>query len=273
MLNRSAIVELLRRPCGLGSDLTVVETCVSTNDEVADRLATAAPGAMPVVVAETQTGGRGRRGRTWVLADEGGLAFSFGWPLPERLETNPGLAALVAGGALAAAAHALTGAPPGLKYPNDLLVGGRKAAGILSEKKAGADGFPYAVIGVGVNVTAAPPIDRFDAPPPGGLACVADLASGRGAVTRERFLAAFLNAADYVYGRLACGDVGVALESFRRYDATAGKRVTVAGAGGPFTGDADGIDDNGALQVRLDDGTELLVVSGEVTFPGVSSQA
>ncbi len=271
MFATHAYQELLRRPGQLGIGLTVVEEVGSTNDwikEAVGRLTVA--DRPPSVLAIKQTEGRGRRGRRWFLPEEGGLAFSFGWPLPEAMINAPGPATLVAGAALAAASHALTGAPPGLKYPNDLLVNGKKAGGVLAERANGADGRPWAVVGIGVNLSGVPDEENFDEECPLGAASVVSLAEEPVEISREQYLAAFFNAADYLYGRLAKGDLTPALDHFRRYDITKGKRVTVTGMGDPFTGVADGVDDAGALLVRTDDEVKT-VLSGEVRFDGLSS--
>lgn len=266
--------ENLRRPGQLGVELTVVDETGSTNDAVKEQIARLAVDApSPVLLALKQTDGRGRRGRRWRLPDEGGLAFSFGWPIPDAMKEAPGPTTLVAGAALAAASHALTGAPPGLKYPNDLLVNGRKAAGVLTELTKGADGAPWAVVGIGVNLTGVPDeVAMGEDAPPLGVASIASLAEEPTALDPALYLAAFFNAADYLYGRLAKGDMVPTLDHFRRYDVTKGKRVSVTGMGPPFVGVADGVDDTGALLVKTDLGV-VTVVSGEVSFDGVSSAA
>lgn len=132
---------------GLWRDVTVVPQTGSTN---ADLLAEARAGAAEglVLVAEEQTAGRGRLGRSWSAPPGAGLIFSVllrpaGVP-PTRLGWLP----LLTGVAVASAVRDQTGLPASLKWPNDVLVGERKLAGILAEAHGDA-----VVVGVGLNIT------------------------------------------------------------------------------------------------------------------------
>ena len=123
-------------------------------DSTSTRLKELARGAAPewtVVLADTQTGGRGREGRTWV-SPCGGLYLSV--LLRPRLE-KVGLLPLAAGVAVAEAAGEM-GVRAELKWPNDVLVSGRKLAGILSEAASGPGGVEWVALGIGVNVSQDP---------------------------------------------------------------------------------------------------------------------
>ncbi|HEY3735428.1 MAG TPA: biotin--[acetyl-CoA-carboxylase] ligase [Streptosporangiaceae bacterium] len=146
-LSESALTRALIRPGGFWSEMRVVQRTGSTN---ADLLAQAADGAPEgsVLVAEAQTAGRGRLGRTWVSPPRAALTFSVllrpGAVPPARCGWIP----LLAGLAVAAAVRDVTGLDARLKWPNDVLIGGRKLAGILAERSAAA-----VVVGAGINVT------------------------------------------------------------------------------------------------------------------------
>jgi len=132
----------------------VHERIGSTNDRVAELAAEGAPEGT-LVVARLQTAGRGRRGRTWA-SPEGGLYFSF-LLRPSEEALRSGLpATLVAGLALCQALEGLTPpeAQPELKWPNDVLIQGKKVSGILGEMSRD-DAGPSLVLGLGVNVGAA----------------------------------------------------------------------------------------------------------------------
>jgi BirA family transcriptional regulator, biotin operon repressor / biotin---[acetyl-CoA-carboxylase] ligase len=132
----------------------VHEQIGSTNDRVAELATTGAPEGT-LVVARLQTAGRGRRGRSWA-SPEGGLYFSF-LLRPTADSLRSGLpATLVAGLALCQALEGLTppDAQPELKWPNDVLIRGKKVSGILGEMSQDAAG-PALVLGLGVNTGAA----------------------------------------------------------------------------------------------------------------------
>src|ERR1700678_3233202 len=141
-LSRSVV-----RPGGFWRSVVVTDETGSTN---ADLLARAADGADEgtVLVAEAQTAGRGRLGRSWLSPPRAALMFSVllrpaAVPQPRR-----GWAPLLAGVAVASGVNGLTGLDVGLKWPNDVLVGGAKLAGILAEQSADA-----IVVGIGINVS------------------------------------------------------------------------------------------------------------------------
>ncbi|MBE3597331.1 MAG: biotin--[acetyl-CoA-carboxylase] ligase [Limnochordaceae bacterium] len=136
----------------------------STNDE-ARRLAEAGGPAGTVVVADRQTSGRGRRGRTWV-SPPGGLYFSV-LVRPQLEPRHVSLLSLASAVAVTRAVQsALPGAGARVKWPNDVIAGGRKLAGILAELSADQETVRFAVIGIGINVET-PELDP--APAAGGL--------------------------------------------------------------------------------------------------------
>jgi len=134
----------------LGRNLYYFDEVGSTN-QVAKELADTGAPEGTVVIAECQTSGRGRRGRTWLSTPRKGVWFS----VILRPRVAPAQAAqltLLAAVAVAAAVRELTGLPLGIKWPNDLLFGGRKVCGILTEIKAEIDAIEYVVLGIGLNV-------------------------------------------------------------------------------------------------------------------------
>jgi len=126
---------------------------VSTNDRVKE-LARGGAAEGAVVLADEQTGGRGREGRSW-SSPPGGLYLSV---LLRPGEGAPGLLPLAAGLAVADAV-AESGVSTLLKWPNDVVAGGRKLAGILSEASTGGGGLEWVVVGIGVNVASALPLE------------------------------------------------------------------------------------------------------------------
>ena len=134
-----------------GVEVRVVARCRSTNTALLAEL----PGRRVLLVAETQTGGRGRRGRRWLSAPRGAaLTFSLAAPIARPLRELAPLSP-VAGIALARALRSLGVRRVGLKWPNDLMVDGGKLGGILIETRS-SGGVTHAVIGVGLNLRRVP---------------------------------------------------------------------------------------------------------------------
>lgn len=220
----------------------------STNADLAARLAGGAHVAEGTwLVADRQTAGRGRSGRTWF----DGRGNFMGSTVVHERHGDPPLAslALVAGLAVreAVASHA-----PGalLKWPNDVLVGPAKLAGILLERTGAA-----VVVGIGVNLAAAPPLeDRASA-------ALADFGA---APSRNAFAADLARLFDQEVARWR--GFGLA-PIIRRWCAAAhppGTRLAVATPGGTVAGAFAGLDGDGALRLRLADGAVRVIHAGDV---------
>jgi len=210
-----------------------------------------------VFVADTQTAGRGRRGRTWFSPPGAGLYVStILAPARSRDAARATLlTTLAAGVALVEGVKAATGLEPSLKWPNDLYVGKRKLAGILAEGAGDA-----VVLGYGINVSAA-------AYPPELADRVTALESELGrAVDRARVFADTLCALAGRYDDLLDGRFDVILDSWRLLAPSAqGTRVAWTTAAGEQTGVTAGVDDRGALLVRVGDRIER-IVAGELMW-------
>jgi BirA family transcriptional regulator, biotin operon repressor / biotin---[acetyl-CoA-carboxylase] ligase len=227
---------------GLWRDVQVVPQTGSTN---ADLLEQARAGADEgrVLVAEEQTAGRGRLGRSWSAPPRSGLIFSVllrpaGVP-PTRLGWLP----LLTGVAVAAAVRDQAGVPASLKWPNDVLVGERKLAGILAEAHGDA-----VVVGVGLNVT----LSRAELPVPTATSLLIEDAAS---TDRAALLAAILTelAGRYQAWR-ADPDVAGLRADYLCWSATVGREVRVELPGGAqLCGAAEDVDEVGRLVVRTPD--------------------
>ena len=253
-----ALYERLLATARLGRELAVVEETPSTNDWVAARLDLEGADRR-VAVARRQTAGRGRRGRSWFFDEEGSLAFSFAARM-DAAAPSP-VVTLAAGVALAAAIEEVTETTPAIKYPNDLILAGRKAGGILTELRR-ASGGSWAVTGVGVNVNI--PLAEF---PPELKGNAGSVLSALGApAPKEAILAVFFNHMEPLLDTLDKQGPRPIVERFREYAAPfEGKPVMVSGGSEPVRGVARGLDDSGALLVETAGGT-MSVISGETTF-------
>jgi BirA family biotin operon repressor/biotin-[acetyl-CoA-carboxylase] ligase len=224
----------------------------STNDVAA----ALPPGS--VVVAAHQTAGRGRRGHTWFSPPGSGLYVSVVLaPATARVDPPRAtmLLTLAAGVAIVEGVEAATGLAVDLKWPNDLMVSGRKLAGILAES-----GGETVVLGYGINVleTAFPPELRDRA---------TSLQSELGhVVERDRVLDETLAALSQRYGDLVDGRFDAILDAWRtRAPAASGAHVRWTTNSGMSAGITAGIDDRGALLVRVGDRVER-IVSGELQW-------
>lgn len=236
---------------GLWSSVSVVAVTGSTNT---DLLRDGGPEGQ-VLVAEEQTAGRGRLGRSW--QSQPGTALTFSVLL--RPDTVPparqGWLPLIAGVAVATAVRAVSGLGAALKWPNDVLIGDRKLAGILAEQASDGDA---AVIGIGLNV--ATPEDALPGGPvgpgpagPGGLRATSLLAEGAARVKREPLLIEVLRQLEVRY--LAFHDnpdpdaIGLRAE-YRALCGTLGRRVRVElPAGQVLEGIAQDVDAGGRLLI------------------------
>lgn len=225
----------------------------STNDE-AKRLASDGAPEGTVVVAETQTAGRGRRGRVWA-SPKGNLYVSM--ILRPRIEpaAAPPLAPAM-GLAVALAIEDVAPLTAELKWPNDVLVGGKKVAGVLTESVIAGGKLSAVIVGIGVNV-------GVELPPE--LAEIATTLSREAArnVRREEMEEALLRRMIEIYGRFLDGGFAALVDEWNERDALAGKQVNIDAGGRLVEGAGAGIAPTGALRVRTAAGI-VEITTGEV---------
>jgi BirA family transcriptional regulator, biotin operon repressor / biotin---[acetyl-CoA-carboxylase] ligase len=246
----------------LGTATLFFPSIGSTND-VASALANTGDHEGAIVIAETQTAGRGRRGRVWFSPPGAGLYVSV-LLAPAKAkwaaDRATALLTLAAGVALAEAVEHATGLAPAIKWPNDLVVGRRKLAGILAEGVAPPAGLQSVVLGYGLNVSAAAyPAELSDR--------VTSLESELGRpVDRAALCAQSLASLAARYDDLLDGRFDAILDAWRaRSPGSRGMRVSWETSGGTQSGVTMGVDDMGALLVRVGERTERLV-AGEVRW-------
>jgi BirA family transcriptional regulator, biotin operon repressor / biotin---[acetyl-CoA-carboxylase] ligase len=242
------------------------QTIGSTND-IASALAaesTTVPSAA-VVVAEMQTSGRGRRGRSWFSPPGSGLYVSVVLPIGRDHvdgDRSVALVTLAAGVALVEGISAATGLRAELKWPNDLLVGRRKLAGILAEGVINGGRVACVVLGYGVNVAPSSyPQEIAD------RATSIESELGRPG-DRATIFVETLAALASRYADLAHGRFDAILDAWRGHaPSSQGTRITWESANGVTTGVTQGIDATGALIVRVGERTER-ITAGEVHLLG-----
>ena len=251
MLDRERIVSQLNTD-RYERGLILGDRVSSTNTQVKDMAEHGAAEGC-TIIADTQTGGRGRRGRVF-HSPEGGLYLST--LLRPAADTDPGLITCCAAVAAARAVESLCALSVDIKWVNDLYVHGRKVAGLLAEGVlTPAGGLTAVVLGVGVNVTNTLPAELAD--------IATSLRAEGAAVEREDLAAAFLNEWERAYATLPTGDF---MTEYRRRNLVPGRQVTVVQGERTYPATALAITDRGHLLVRSADGAERELVSGEVTL-------
>jgi BirA family biotin operon repressor/biotin-[acetyl-CoA-carboxylase] ligase len=241
VLSDHALVRALER-AGLHAPVRFFEVTRSTQ-ETAHALAADGTPEWTLVAAGHQTKGRGRLGRAWVDRPDHALMCSIVLRPEGLAPERGGLLSLLAGAAMARACAEVGGRDASCKWPNDVLVEGRKAGGILAESRLAGDRFEHVVLGLGVNLGA----------PPTALPDAGSVDAGA-----EDLLGAFLVgfAGAYAPGEPGFGAAVVA--DYRDRCATIGRRVRARTTGGAVLGTAVDVDETGGLVLRTETGLETV---------------
>ena len=247
----------------VGCEVVCLDETDSTNDECKRRAMAGAPTGL-AVTAESQTGGKGRRGRSFQSLKGKGLYLSVLLRPQVPLETVSQLTAWTAV-AVCRAIEAVSGVQADIKWPNDVLVEGKKLCGILTELGVEAEtgSLSYVVVGMGTNVTQT--VADFG---PQLRDIATSLALLGSAVRRADLARELLTQLDHMNAAFPEGRADY-LAQYRRRCVTLGRQVKLVGPEGETPARALDIDENFALKVRLDSGAEETGTSGEVSVRGV----
>ena len=249
---------------GLWREIEVVPSTGSTNADLLARALRGEPEGV-VLAAEEQTAGRGRMGRRWTSPPYAALTFSL-LTRPDVPPARRGWLPLLTGVAVAAAVTEVTGVEARLKWPNDVLAGEAKLAGILAEAAGNA-----VVVGIGLNVSTEPAelSHLLAGPGPGALPAISLRASGATALNRENLLLAILARFERWYRtwQQAGGDPDRSglRPGYTRLSATIGRPVRAELPGGhALSGPAVGVDSDGRLLILVSPGSEVAVAAADV---------
>jgi BirA family biotin operon repressor/biotin-[acetyl-CoA-carboxylase] ligase len=212
-----------------------------------------------VVVAEEQTAGRGRLGRDWYSEKSSGIYASI-ILRPPLAPAAASVLTLLAGVAVHQAVRSTTGLPVDIRWPNDLLINGKKVCGILTEMSAELDRLHAVVLGIGLNVN--------HREMPANLKQIATSLrmEGRKIYSRAQILAALLKELEKKYRLLLdAGSAAIAQAWAAASSYAEGKRIRVLSGSDEFAATTAGLEPNGALRIRREDGREESLVSGEIT--------
>ncbi len=209
-----------------------------------------------VVIADEQTSGRGRLNRSWLTSKGSSLAFSLIlYPDSSRL---PYLI-MVASLAVLKSIESVTGIKPQIKWPNDILIKGKKVSGILIENGLRGREVAYTIIGIGLNVN----LRMVNSPKISELATSLSDELGR-LVSRLAVLCSLLTELERLY--LTLGQGNMVYEAWRDSLITLGKRVRATTPDGVYEGIAESVASDGSLFIRSNQGELFKVVAGDVTL-------
>jgi BirA family biotin operon repressor/biotin-[acetyl-CoA-carboxylase] ligase len=260
VLHADDLLSLVQDNKTIGRDIRVFEKTNSTND-VAEKLARDEVKEGVVVFAESQTRGRGRLGRKWISPPRKGLWFS----VLLRPDLRPQAATqltVVAATALLRAIREQTGLTPEIKWPNDILIGGRKVAGVLTELSAELDHVRHLILGIGVDVNLS--ASEFPAELR-KLATSLKIEAGRH-IPRASLAAAILRELDRDYERIRDHRFQEIADEWEQHCATLGRRVSIQIGERVLQGHAEALDEDGALLLRTQHGRLERIIGGDVTL-------
>jgi BirA family biotin operon repressor/biotin-[acetyl-CoA-carboxylase] ligase len=244
----------------IGRDIRVFEQTTSTND-VIEKLARDGVKEGAVVFAESQTKGRGRLGRKWISPERKGLWFSV-LLRPDLRPQEATQLTVASATALRRAIQSETGLHPEIKWPNDILIGGKKVAGILTELSAELDRVRHVILGIGVDVN----LGASEFPPElRRLATSLKIESGK-TISRSELATAILRELDGDYARIGGGRFAEVADEWEAHCQTIGRNVTIQTGDRKIRGRAESLDDDGALLLRTEHGHLERVTGGDVTL-------
>jgi BirA family transcriptional regulator, biotin operon repressor / biotin---[acetyl-CoA-carboxylase] ligase len=244
----------------LGRNIVYFDSTDSTNTQAA-RLAHDGAPEGTLVIAETQTAGRGRLGRKWESPPGVNLYFTL-ILRPDIPPSDAPMITLAAAVALIKATRALFNLPAAIKWPNDMLIDFKKCAGILTEMSAEPERVRHVILGIGVDVN----MERESFPEEiRDISTSIRLEKGEKA-DRAELLRQFLTEMESIYAYICSNQKEKVLDEWRGLSCTLGRRVTVKGLWGECAGIARDIDGSGSLLIEKDGGEVVTVMSGDLYF-------
>jgi len=260
VLHADDLISRLGKTKVIGRGIRVFQETTSTND-VIEKLAHDGVKEGVVVFAESQTRGRGRLGRKWMSPSKGGLWFSV-LLRPDLRPQEATRLTIASATALRRAIEEQTGLRAKIKWPNDILVNGRKAAGILTELRAEPDHIQYVILGIGVDVGLSP----ADFPAELRQAATSLKAELGRAVSRPELAVAILRELDRDYARVGASEFGALADEWEEHGTTIGHEVVISMGERRVRGRAESLGEDGELLLRTEHGRLERVVGGDVAL-------
>lgn len=244
----------------VGRDIRVFESTTSTND-VIEKLAHDGVKEGVVVFAESQTRGRGRLGRKWMSPAGKGLWFSV-LLRPELAPQAITQLTVASAAALRRAIASQTGLEPEIKWPNDLLLSGKKVSGILTELSAELDRVKHVILGIGVDVN----LNASDFPLELKDTATSLKAEVGRALSRAELAVAILRELDADYARVVNGEFAAVADEWEAHCTTIGRVIAIRAGDRQVRGRAESLGEDGALLLRSEHGHLERVVGGDLTL-------
>lgn len=245
-----------------GCEVVYLDETDSTNVQARKLAEEGAPHGT-LVVADRQHGGKGRLGRSWESPAGEGIWMSL-ILRPEISTLSASMLTLVLALAVEKGLRVVAGVDSQIKWPNDLILNGRKICGILTEMSSSQMDIQYVVAGIGINVSQREFPEELKT-----IASSLYMETGE-LFERERVVAAVMEAVEQFYDIfMATGDMSGLIERYNGRLVNMNQEVCVLAPSGEFRGISRGITSTGSLIVTMEDGTEREVISGEVSVRGV----
>ena len=236
---------------------------IDSTNQYAKRIAEEGAPDGTLIIADEQTAGKGRSGRTWVTPPAEAIAFTL-LLRPKLSPDRISMVTLVMGLAVTNAVNSLYGVSAGIKWPNDVVIKGRKLCGILTEMSAEVRQVNYIVIGVGINANLTSFSEEIR-----GIATSLRLELGQD-INRAELIARVMAEFERLYAEFeAQGDLGAVMQEYNELCLNAGSKVRVLDPNGEYTGTSRGINSMGELLVETEDGKMQEVYAGEVSVRGI----
>lgn len=258
-LHADDLVARLGKMKVIGRDIRVFQETTSTND-IIEKLARDNVKEGAVVFAESQSKGRGRLGRKWISPSRKGLWFSV-LLRPDLRPPETTQLTVAAATAIRRAIANVTGLKTKIKWPNDILLNGRKAAGILTELSAELDRVKHIILGIGVDVN----LSGVEFPSEfRKLVTSLKIETGK-TISRPELAVEILRELDREYARVCAGNFEAVADEWEQHCETLGRPVTIQVGERRIRGRAESLDDDGALLLRTEHGQLERITGGDVT--------
>jgi BirA family transcriptional regulator, biotin operon repressor / biotin---[acetyl-CoA-carboxylase] ligase len=260
VLHADDLMSRLGKTRVIGRDIRVFQETTSTND-IIEKFARDGVKEGVVVFAESQTRGRGRLGRKWASPVKKGLWFSL-LLRPDLRPHETTQLTVASATALRRAIESQTGLQPEIKWPNDILLRGKKVAGILTEMNAEVDRVKYIIVGIGVDVN----LNPRDFPPDlKKIATSLKIELGK-TVSRAELAVNILRELDADYQRVCSEGFQDVAEEWEKHCKTIGEEVVIRTGPREIRGRAESLAEDGALLLRTEHGRPERIVGGDVTY-------
>lgn len=248
---------------GAGDNLVFMKTVDSTNTECKRRSENGAGNGL-LVITDSQTSGKGRRGREWKTPECTNVAMSY-LLKPDFIPDIAPMLTLVMAMAAAKGIAEVTGLDVKIKWPNDIVINGKKVVGILTEMALEEDTISYVIIGTGINVNTTEFPEEISK-----TATSLYIEAGNKKISRAKIAAASALAFEEYYAKFQeTEDLSALEDEYNAICVNVGRRVRVLDPKGEYEADSKGINSKGELMVTKDDGTSVNVYAGEVSVRGV----